>query len=77
MKAVHLLINIHKRGRKCLQKADVGLLTRVMISRSVGNNVFLGDLGVSLPILIKSAETHEEPEKISFGWFGHLDLIFG
>jgi len=47
------------------------LRQKYTISRSVGNNVFLGDLGVSLPILIKSAETHEEPEKISFGWFGH------
>ena len=32
VKAVHLLINIHKRGRKCLQKANVGLLTEVMMS---------------------------------------------
>ena len=54
-----------------LVAARGALRQKYTISRSVGNNVFLGDLGVSLPILIKSAETHEEPEKISFGWFGH------
>ena len=31
VKAVHFLINIHKRGRKCLKKALLGLLTDVMI----------------------------------------------
>ena len=45
-----------------LVAARGGLRQKYTISRSVGNNVFLGDLGVSLPILIKSAETHEEPE---------------
>ena len=30
VKAAYLLINIHKRRRKCLQKASVGLLTGVM-----------------------------------------------
>ncbi len=54
-----------------LVAARGALRLKYAISRSAGNNVFLGDLGVSLPILIKSAETHEEPEKISFGWFGH------
>ena len=54
-----------------LVAARGALMQKYTVSRSVGNNVFLGDLGVSLPILIKSAETHEEPEKISFSWFGH------
>ena len=35
VKALHLLMIIHKRGRKCLQTASVGLLTRVMISMHI------------------------------------------
>ena len=66
VKAVHLLINIHTRGRKCHQKANVGLLTRVryvcvmilvsFLARNVGGHedlrgtLYAGPVGASIPV---------------------------